>query len=120
MRLPPHELTPSPQARKLNLIMCKSTILAMPQGKERRAAILHLLSLGSADAPTQMAVNLKHCPQLSQDADLRQLLKKGLLVRKRVSLGGGKPRVLQLNEGSSKKPVFKDSGKRITVLCLAP
>lgn len=58
-------------------------VLALPQGKQRRDMIVALLEGGNE----VLAVNCKYRPQLNEDADLRYLIKKGILKPIRMSTG---------------------------------
>lgn len=63
----------------------------MQPGAARRETLLAWMLEGRATGDRRVVyVNRRHCLQLHQDADLRYLLKKGLLVRKRES-GGFSP-----------------------------
>jgi hypothetical protein len=55
------------------------TVIEMKQGVERRKMIIEYLS----SPGTNIMVNRKYCPLLKYDRDLRYMLKKGQLVRKK-------------------------------------
>ena len=66
-------------------------IAAMPFGVERRKQLLAYLAAGHADATYPgVGVNGRHQLILKRDPDLRALLKKGILVRRRKNQGGKK------------------------------
>lgn len=68
---------------------------SMPFGKKRRELILQLLKSPVYISFGGLSVNRKYCSQLSEDNDLRYMLKKGILKRVRGD-AGGKARITKL------------------------
>lgn len=68
------------------------TALTMPYGKDRRTALLKLMS-----SPGEyLTVNRRYCPNLKYDVDLVKMLKAGVLVRFRTGGFSTKKTVLRL------------------------